>query len=244
MSFATFDFFGSLTDMRQIATATIPVLALLLMPSGASAARGRHAVPAKCRLAHSGQFAANAHAQLYVAPAPHALPEFLGVYGCVYGHRPVFLGVLSKPSSEGDEGIEHVKLAGSMVAYEEFFIGGHESGLAERRVAVRNLRSGRVLHRVPNGVSPTHQDKSVGIGNVVSLVVKSDGAVAWIAEDGEVMSPSNPSVKLPAYEVEAVDASGNRLLASGAEIDPYSLKLASGTVYWTQGEKSFSASLN
>jgi hypothetical protein len=230
--------------MRRIAIAAIPVLALLLMPGGAGAARSRHAMPPKCRLAHPGQFAANAHSQLYVAPAPHALPEFLGVYGCVYGRHPVFLGVLSKPSSEGDEGIEHVKLAGSMAAYEKFYIGGHGSKRAESRVIVRDLRNGRVLHRVPTGTPPTPEPGVVGIGNVVSLVVKSDGAVAWIAEDGEVVSPSNPSVSVPAYEVEAVDASGTQLLASGAEIDPYSLKLASGTVYWTQSEKSFSAPLN
>jgi hypothetical protein len=229
--------------MRRITIAAIPALALLLMPGGASAVRGRHAVPPKCRLAHPGQFAANAHAQLYVAPAPHALPEFLGVYGCVYGHSPAFLGGLSDPSSEGDEGVSHVKLAGFVVAYEEFFIGGYQ-GRAERRVVVRNLRSGRVLHRVPNGVSPTHEDGSVGIGNVVSLVVKSDGAVAWTAEDGETISPTNPSVRVSAYEVEAVDASGTRLLASGAEIDPHSLKLAGSVVYWTQGGKPFSAALN
>ena len=101
-----------------------------------------------------------------------------------------------------------------------------------------------MLHRVPTGTPPTPHPGTVGIGNVVSLVVKSDGAVAWIAEDGEVVSPSNPSVKVSAFEVEAVDASGSRLLASGAEIEPHSLALAGSTLYWTQGGKSMSATLN
>jgi hypothetical protein len=231
--------------MRRLAIAAIPLLALLLVPGGASAARGRHAAPAKCRPGHSRQIAANAHAQLYLAPEPHALPEYLGVYGCVYGrHRPIFLGGLPDPSSQGDEGIQHATLAGSMAAYEEFFIGGYGSERAERRVVVRDLRSGRVLHRVPNGTPPTPEPGGVGIGNVVSLVVKSDGAVAWIAGDGEVVSPSNPSVKVSAYQVEAVDASGNRLLASGAEIDPHSLRLAGSTLYWTQEGKTMSATLD
>jgi hypothetical protein len=228
--------------MRRMVIVAISLLAPLSVAS-ADAASFRHKATAKCRLAHPGQLAANPHAQLYVAPESHALPEFLGVYGCVYGHRPAFLGGLSDPSSEGDEGVSHVKLAGFVVAYEEFFIGGYE-GRAERRVVVRNLRSGRVLHRVPDGVSPTHKDGSVGIGNVVSLVVKSDGAVTWTAEDGETISPTNPSVRVPAYEVEAVDASGTRLLASGAEIDPHLLRLAGSMVYWTQGGQSISAKLD
>jgi hypothetical protein len=151
---------------------------------------------------------------------------------------------MPKPSSEGDEGIEHVTLAGSVVAYEEFFIGGYGSERAESRVIVRDLRNGRVLHRVPNGTPPTPEPGVVGIDNIVSLVLKSDGAVTWIAEDGNTISPSNPSASVPAYEVEAVDASGTRLLASGAEIDPHSLRLAGNTAYWTQDGKTMSTKLN
>ncbi|MGC2656183.1 MAG: hypothetical protein WA317_21880, partial [Mycobacterium sp.] len=60
------------------------------------------------------------------------------------------------------------------------------------------------------------------------IVVKSDGAVAWIAEDGSVMSTSDPSSMVSAFAVEAVDDSGMRLLASGGEIDPSSLALSVG----------------
>jgi hypothetical protein len=110
------------------------------------------------------------------------------------------------------------------------------AGFQEWKVVVENLRTGRVLHKVPTGTS---SPGAVGIGPVVSLVVKSDGAVAWIVEN-EI-----PARHVPAeYEVHAVDKTGNRLLASGSDIDPHSLALAGSTLYWTQGGKPMSAPLN
>jgi hypothetical protein len=76
---------------------------------------------------------------------------------------------------------------------------------------------------------------SVGIGATAAIVVKSDGAVAWIVETRQEEGT---------YEVHAVDKAGSRLLASGADIDPSSLALAGSTLYWTQGGKPMSASLN
>src|ERR1700761_7697214 len=147
--------------MRRMVVVAISLLAPLSVAS-ADAASVRHKATAMCRLAHPGQLAANPHAQLYVAPEPHSDSlENPGVYGCVYGHRPVFLGGRSGDlSSEGGEGITHAKLAGSVAAYEAFFIGGYE-GRVERRVVVRSLRSGRVLRRVPDGISPTHDPGGV-----------------------------------------------------------------------------------
>ena len=71
------------------------------------------------------------------------------------------------------------------------------------------------------------------------MVVKSDGAVAWIAEN-EIGPPHGP----PEYEVNAVDKTGNRTLAAGTDIAPSSLALAGSTLYWTQGGKPMSAPLN
>jgi hypothetical protein len=170
-------------------------------------------------------------------------PEFLGVYGCVYGHRPVFLGELPDPSSQGYEGVERVTLAGTFAAYEEAYIGGAEGVRSERRVVVRDLRDGHVLYRVPTGQSLTPMSEYVGVGNVVSLVLKKDGSVAWVAEDYERSSLPGGG-KAPYFDVYVRDRSGMRLLASGAEIDPHSLKLAGSVVYWTQGGKSFSVPLN
>jgi hypothetical protein len=255
---ATFDFFESLIGMRRIATVAIPVLALLLMPGGASAARGRRAAPAKCRPGHSRQVSANADAQLYVATEPHAFPEYLGVYGCVYGQRPVFLGPLPYASSSGAGGVRYETLAGPFAAYQESSMGGVESVRSEWHVVVRNLRSGRVLYRVPTGQPLNPKSEHVGVGNIVSLVLKSNGSVAWVADDyGRSLLPNGGEV--PYFDVYALDKTGMRLLAAGVDVDPGSLALsiggtnigmgseavaAGGLVYWTQGGKSFSAPLN
>jgi hypothetical protein len=46
------------------------------------------------------------------------------------------------------------------------------------------------------------------------------------------------------YDVRAVDAAGDRLLADGNNIAPNSLALAGSTLYWTQGGAPQSASLS
>lgn len=66
--------------------------------------------------------------------------------------------------------------------------------------------------------------------------MKSDGAVAWIVETGY---PDNVE-----YHVYAIDKTGRRMLASSADIVPYSLALAGNTVYWTQGGQPASTPLN
>lgn len=69
------------------------------------------------------------------------------------------------------------------MAFEEAAVGGSQSEVAEYRVVVRDLWSGRVLHRVPTGTPLKAQPQHVGVGNVVAILAKSDGAVAWIADD-------------------------------------------------------------
>jgi hypothetical protein len=75
----------------------------------------------------------------------------------------------------------------------------------------------------------------VGVGFTSAIVVKDDGAVAWIAETR--LQPAE-------YEVHIVDNTGGRIVASGAEIAPRSLALADSTLYWTQGGRPMSAMLN
>lgn len=95
--------------MRRLAIAAIPVLALLLMPGGAGATRTHQKTRAKCVAGHSRPITANAQAQVYEAREPEAFPEYLGVWGCVYGHsRPYFLGPLPYGSSSNSSaGVEH-----------------------------------------------------------------------------------------------------------------------------------------
>jgi len=243
--------------MRRIAIAAISVLALLLVPGGVNAAHTRRKTPAKCTQVHARLITADGQAQVYEATEPEAFPEYLGVWGCAYGHkRPFFLGPLPYGSSSNSSaGVEHETLAGPIVAYEEYYSAGPRSGSAEWHVVVRDLRTGRVLHRVPTGAPLEPKPGYVGVGNVVSIVVKSDGAVAWLADDYERSGTAHGTEYIDVY---AVDKSGTRLLAAGTEIDPSSLALSVGgsnigqgsrtapgsTLYWTQGGQPMSASLN
>jgi hypothetical protein len=177
---------------------------------------------------------ANAQSQLYVAENKFSEHE---IYGCVYGGKRTYgLGPLPEPdTSSGGGGVEGEILAGPMVAYEEFSITSStpiNSGRSSWLIVVRNLRTGKVLHRVPTGTSTSPGE--VGGGFASGIVVKSDGAVAWIVAGG---------VARGGNQVHVVDKSGSRIIASGTDVDPQSLALAGGTLYWTQGGKPFSASL-
>ncbi len=121
-----------------------------------------------------------------------------------------------------------------MVAYEESLLLGQLGIEPSRRqlVIVRNLSTGRLVHRVPTGTSGIPTPRSIGIGSAVAIVVKSDGSVAWIVESGSE------------YQVHAVDKTGSRVLAAGTDVDPRSLALTGSTLYWTQGGKPASAALN
>jgi hypothetical protein len=124
-------------------------------------------------------------------------------------------------------GVSNVSLTGPLVAYQRYkqAIGEEPSSV----IVVRDLRTGRVIHRVPAerpGVRP------IGLS---PIVLKPDGAAAWIVYT---------ALYADLYEVHAVDSAGNRVLATGSNIDLHSLALVGSTLYWTQGGQPMSAPLN
>ena len=132
-------------------------------------------------------------------------------------------------------------LAGTVVAYESFLTADVDRWY----VVIRDLRSGRVLRHLPTGALLKPSPGNAGVGPVVALVVKPNGSVAWIAEDFERSTPTtSTSEEVRYYDVYASDKSGTRLLASGLDVSPSSLALASSTAYWTQEGKPMSAVLN
>jgi hypothetical protein len=240
--------------MRRVALSVTAVLALLSTGVSASYAGSRHKPLAKCPPGeHTHLITADTQAQVYLKPEGSGSSGFEAeeIFGCAYTGKRSF--AISGPptfSAEGGGEASHYTLAGPILAYA---IHGVElvppPGVTEWKVEVENLRNGHVLHEVPTGTASAPATTSapggirnpryVGVGPVVSLVVKSDGAVAWIVEN-EI-----PARHVPAeYEVHAVDKTGNRLLAAGSDIDPHSLALAGSTLYWTQGGKPMSAVLN
>ena len=180
--------------------------------------------------------ARNIRAVVYRAhPAGAEIYEYRG---CVYGSRRSFrLGIeLVSGSPYASFGVRNVTLAGSTVAYEsERSNGTGEFERSERYVLVTDLRTGGVLHKVPTGASRHPELKVIGAGEVRAIVAKSDGTVAWV---NDTVQAENR------FEVHALDKTGERVLAVGSNIVPTSLALAGSTLYWTQGGKPFSATLN
>jgi hypothetical protein len=215
--------------MRRSLALAIPILALAAASPGYAA--GRHRKDA-CPPGESHPIAADAQAEVYVAARP---PRVLG---CVYGsNRTYWLG--GPPVNDAEFGAERADftLGGTFVAFEASIFRDFPGKLpqSEQRVVVENLRTGRVLYRVPAGTS-THN--RVGFGSITALLVKGDGAAAWIVGNGLGDLPST------AYEVGSVEANGSHLLAESSEIEPKSLALAGSTLYWMQGGKPISATLN
>jgi hypothetical protein len=229
--------------MRRLMISTMVVgVALLGASSAASAAAGHRKAAAKCPMGRSHVVVADAQAQVYVGPLlaeGSVLPEVPVFYGCTYGQKKSYeLGKPESGSPDGSGGSRLYTLAGTIVAYEESSATEEHPGARYTEVVmVRDLRNGRVLRRLPTGTptTPPENPGDVGIGRATAIVLKSDGAVAWIvAVNG----------KTTEYQVHAFDKAGSRVLASSTEIAPSSLALAGSTLYWTQEGRPMSAVLN
>jgi hypothetical protein len=224
--------------MKQITIAIISVLALTIPVESAGAVRAHKKSYAKCSSGHARIVAADSQAQVFEAPAIASLPEYLDFIGCVYGQRRSY--VLGIPPSYGSPssraGTRLYTLAGPIVAFEEFSTTNLEPGIRyEKEIVVRDLKNGKTLHKIPTGTPTTRPEEGdIGIGRALSIVLKSDGAVAWIALMGNGTKD---------YQVNVVDKAGSRMLAMGSEVDPSSLAFAGNTLYWMQGGKPMSAVL-
>ncbi len=198
--------------MRRIAIYMIPTLALLLATASPSVARVRHTTAPKCPPAKSRVLLADSEAELYIVKErlPHFPEPEPVVRGCAYGQkRSYLLGETEEHSSSygggGSSGVRLATLAGTIVAYAESAVYGSGKEKAPRYfMVVRDLSTGRILYRVNTGRFVKPEATPVSVGSATALVVKSDGAVAWIIETGVPTT----------YQVYAIDKAGRRLLAS------------------------------
>ncbi len=206
--------------MRHIALTAIVML--MGFSTGAPPAVALRHKLSKCPLKNEGVVDADAQAVVYKAST--------GIFGCAYGaKRAFYLGPSPYGSAQVSGGTSPIMLAGPIVAYavdQSNIVREHEV----HEVWVRNLRTGKLIHRMPNG-SPA-ESGNIGLGDTTAIVVKSDGSVAWI-----VGTSDGPQVR-------SVDQAGEHLLAATPEIDRSSLALAGSTLYWLQGGKPMSATLN
>jgi hypothetical protein len=197
---------------------------------------------AKCPAGRSHVIVADAQAEVYVGGVGGSFrePSFLG---CAYARGKSYeLGV---PEGTGGGapnsvvvGSKLYTLAGPIVAFEESSVTELEPASRYiEQIVIRNLRDGQLIRRLPTGtpVAPPKNPEDAGIGEATAIVVKRDGAVAWIVEVDDAAVE---------YQVHAFDKAGNHVLASGSDIEPHSLALVGNTLYWLQAGKPMSAALN
>ena len=236
--------------MMRIVVATClagSMLALVATPVSEGKARNR-SLPTKCPPVHARILLADAQAAVYTIRESkvetidgHHYPQpIIAIRSCDSAHRGSYLlkAELFPTPTEVSAAVSNLTLDGAMLAYEEFTSGVNryeqQIGKSVWRVIVRNLRTGHVLHAVPTGIANPPNPHFIGDGATTMIVLKSDGAVAWIVDHVD---------ENERYQVNAVDRDGNRVLAAGSDIDPRSLALADSTLYWTQGGKPFSTRL-
>lgn len=138
-----------------------------------------------------------------------------GLYACDGARRRsrFFLG---ERVDAGSDGVRALDVNGRYVAYEDAGCD-RASDTCLGAIRVRNIRTRHVrTFRIPDGQSFAFQ-----------VLVFSDGSAAWMR-------------RIPAggAEVRAADAQGERLLASGPTVTPFSLARSFGRrLYWTEGDQ-------
>jgi hypothetical protein len=237
--------------MQRFAVSLVLLLVPLLTTEPAIGLGVPYRVASPCPRAHSRVLLADAQAEIYTVRESFftafeggagEAQRVIATRGCVYGRKHSYKineEYVPQPT-EVDSGIANLALSGMTVAYEESYYGGsryteEQENLEEWRVVVRDLRTGRALHEVPTGMKSPAHPKFVGDGPTTAIVVKSDGAVAWILAAVQEHAT---------YQVHALDKTGNHVLATGSDIAPHSLAVAGNTLYWTQGGKPTSAALH
>lgn len=101
---------------------------------------------------------------------------------------------------------------------------------------VRRTRDGRRIRRVQAVPAPPFVPGA--LMRVTDLVLRGDGALAWIVEIRDTATAT------PRYQVRtSVRGRDSTLLAEGTDIPPGSLALAGSTLYWTQAGAARSAPL-
>ncbi len=190
---------------------------LALGACGSSAARSARSSGAGCAPAGSSVRASTRDAQVY------ALQGL--VYACsVAGQKRVLLG--RGTLCVGSARVQRVALAGAVVAY-ALERCGVDTGSAT--VTVLEVSSGLKLSSRPALSGPVPPESYPSIG---SLLVRRDGAVAWIASGRSIIGHGE------SVEVHR----GGALLDSGPGIVQSSLRARGGTLSWRHGTSTRRAS--
>lgn len=190
--------------MRPGALATAVVMASFAFVSAAAARTG-------CGPPAAKTLATDSLARVYSTNG--------SVYGCADSAARSYL-LAADQSRPGQAHIGRLALAGVDVAFGES-TSGVDTLSAE--VIVRRLDDGRTLHDVSATTGPLPAE---GFQSVQAIVVKPDGAVAWIAEGGSIVSHANTE------EVDRIDRRGEATLEANAGFDFRELRLQGSRLSW------------
>ena len=153
-----------------------------------------------------------------------------GVYGCAAGGRGALrLGAVARSIREGRAG--PIALAGTTAAYGYTRFG---VDTVSSEVVVRRLTDGATLANLPS----IRLVGAESFESVQSIVVKADGAVAWIASVTSILSHRDR------FEVHSARGSSDSLLDSGPGIAPTSLRLNGSALSWRHGTATRRATLH
>lgn len=249
-----------------------PLLVLVLLSSGVAAVQTSASPRSAVRCPPRGARVVVSDARAAVYSFSHRGPERYergsDVRACARGHRPVLLREIVAYEDNAGPCLygcllanwrRTTSLAGSMVAYatDSGEDTKYRACYCERwGIAVRDLRTGRVLHAVATGPhrgnvdapgapgepGPATGDLYVGDGPAERVVVRPDGSVAWIAENfiSWLEASRSGRTERRSYELRVIDHAGERVLASGPGLDRRSLSLHGSRLEWTQdGVRSY-----
>lgn len=221
--------------LRRAITTAIAAAALGVTTAPAAARRPHPAF--RCTTQTGQTILADNQARIYATGR--------GTYaGCGYRARhAITLGQIGS-AGEAVVNLNNVVLVGSVAALNQATQTA-QAGYTFT-VSVFDLRRGRLLRSLPTGAPSASQlafsslacyRYCAGVGPTTALVLKTDGAAAWIVND-------NQAPDTPTYKVVRADAAGSpTVVAAGADIDPTSLALGRSTLYWQQAGATHSSQL-
>jgi hypothetical protein len=209
--------------VRAVKHGRLPVLGALLTLTACGAATAKSgAAHLPCGPGSGRTLAAGKLARVY---SLHG-----SVYGCAAGGKKSYSLGLATRSVLGAR-VGPVVVAGDMAAYGLTAFG---VDTAPTQVIVRRLTDGK---RLASGAA-TDRPMVEGYEAVDSLVLRSDGAVAWIGESRSLVVQRGAAI-----EVRKIDASGAGLLDSGSAVRVGSLRLHGATLSWQHGTATRHAAL-
>lgn len=181
--------------------------------SSPSSTDGTPATATACGPAGATTLAADGQIRVYVVRQV--------VYGCSAAHGRSFrLGRAARTFNESRVG--PVAVAGDMAAYGLTNFG---VDTVEAMVVVRRLTDGAQLKQF----AATHAVGAESFRSVGSVVVRPDGAVAWIGSLRSIIGHRS------ATEVHEASTGGDEVLDSGPGIEATSLRLHGNELSWVNG---------